>query len=161
MRRRIALILLLSLAISLFSCSEDTDFSHAELNIPLPDSFSRVEKENYDAAFTDGILVVTVSRLSFAMCYEDGIPDTMNSREFARFWTNRSEIDADLQVYGGVDFVEYKTGIDGYEYYYVSAFYRTQYAYFIVVFATASYNEDSLRSDILGYMSSVYFIYDK
>ena len=161
MRKLLSLVITFTLILSLFSCEEKEDFSHAELNIPLSESFFRVDKENYDAAFTDGALVITVTRLSFAMCFEDGIPDTMNSGEFARFWINRSNIDTEPKKYAGVDIAEYNAKVDGYDYYYLSAFYRTRYAYFVVVFATDSSSREYRRDEILRYASSVYFLYDK
>lgn len=158
LKRAFFLILCIASVISCVSCNEEPDFSHAEMTIPLPSSFERVDKENYDAAFTDGEVVITVLRLSFSAAFNDGIPETMNSKEFAEFWINRSGRDYEIKLHGGVDYAEYTEEAGGVEYYYVSAFYRTQHAYFVVVFATHGSLAEARGDDILSYMSSVYFV---
>lgn len=157
LKRIVFLLLILAGVLFLPACSEPADYSHAEMRISLPESFSRIEKENYDAAFSDGRIIVALLRLSFAAAYNDGIPETMNSNEFARFWMNRSGNDAAVQLYEGVDYAEYSEEVEGEEYYYVTAFYRSRYAFFVVVFAARADSEADFRSEIFEYMTSVSF----
>ena len=161
LKRTLFFLLCIVIICSSLSCTEEPDFSHAEMTLPLPDSFERIDKENYDAAFTDGEVVITVLRLSFSAAFNDGIPETMNSNEFAHFWINKSGKNYEIKLHGGVDYAEYTEDVNGEEYYYVSAFYRTQYAYFVVVFATHGSLADARRNDILSYMGSIYFVNPK
>lgn len=141
----------------LISCSED-GYGHAELVIPLPDTYEAFETESFDAAYTDGKSTAAILRISFEAAYKSGIPDSFMPDEFAAFYMN--EVDIDCQISDGGDFAycEYTVEQKGIEYSYLASFFRSKYAYFIVVFTTDSISYQNEKSAFLEYADGVAFL---
>ena len=156
MLKRMLSAFLVVLTLFLCSCEKET-FSHCEMTIPLDESFERIDLEGFDAAFSDGLLSVALTRISFDAAVNNGIPDTLSSNQFARFWLIECGRDVEPTLYGGVDCAEYTDVMGGISYTTVGAFYRSKYAYFIVVFTTESSTFDVYRESVYRYLSGVYF----
>ena len=157
-KKLLTLILSLALAVSLFGCNVSPKYSHAELVIPLPDSFSEIESEDFDAAYTDGDVAVAILRISFAAGIYEGIPETFDEEEFGRFWLQKCNRAASMERRDGVSCCEYFEFQDGIEYYYFAAFYRSMNAYFVLLFAAESGSEELYKADFLSYARGVYFL---
>ncbi len=154
MIKRISLWLVLSILASLLiSCSnKDQKYSYAELSLPLSADFYETEEENFDVAFTNGESVVAVIRLSFSAAIAEGIVETMTPTEFGKYWLKRCGRSADVK---NTDSTTYATYYDNNGYFYLEAFYRSEYAYFVVLFAADSDKEEALKPTFLNYASGV------
>ena len=155
-KRIISVILILVLLFSLFGCGEG-GYSHAELRIDLPEDFEEIENENFDKTYTDGTSVVAILRLSFVACYNEGIPETMTPSEFGEFWLEKCGRVAYIQSEGELSYATYYDGAGKDEHFYLEAFYRSHYAYFVVLFATNAERAETAEEEFLVYADSVYF----
>ena len=160
LKRVLALFLSVFVFLSVISCEKE-DFSHCEMTVPLTDKFERIYSESFDAAFSDGVLSVALLRISFEAAELDGIPISMSSEKFARFWLQNSGRYADVFLHNGVDCAEYKDTENGALYSTVSAFYRSKYAYFVLIFTVNEFDFESYRDSIYEYISGVYFTDEK
>ena len=156
-KRAISFILVFAL-LFLSSCSHAPRYSHAELAIDLPDSFYSMNTEDFDAAFTDGAVAVAVLRISFSVGMLDGIPETLDNAEFGRLWLKRCQRAVPVQSKDGIDFCEYYEFVDGKEYYYTDAFYRSMNAYFVVLFAVLAEDAEQYKAIMHSYAKKVYFL---
>lgn len=154
MRTFLALFLLIPLSLSLFSCGSE-DFSHCELHLPLTESYKRTESEGFDAVFTDGVYTVGILRISFDAGFNQGIPETMNAREFALLWQRNSGEDFPVHK----DFLTpyYSYFKDGY--FYTRGFYRSKYAYFTVLISAPEALYPEVQNGFLEILDGAIFKY--
>lgn len=150
------MILASLLTLSLVGCGED-EYSHAELHIGLPEDFETVENASFDKTYSDGRSAVAILRLSFVACYKEGIPETMTAAEFGELWLERCNRVAYIQKEGEVSYAVYYDGVGEDEQFYLEAFYRSHYAYFVVLFATNAERAEEAEEEFLIYADSVYF----
>ncbi|MBR5242002.1 MAG: hypothetical protein IKV20_02575, partial [Clostridia bacterium] len=91
MKKIISALLLCVLTFSLFSCSGDNDFTHAEYTITLPGEYYSTTSAGvagdfkYDLVMTNGEAYVGVSRLSFVVASQTGIDITLTPGDFAEY----------------------------------------------------------------------------
>ena len=157
-KRAFALLLTVVLSLSFISCKKDDKYSHCELVLPLTSDYSEVKNESFDATYSNGKSMVGILRISFAAGMNEGIPETMTTVEFRDFWLKKLNREAILRD-SGVSYCEYYDGEGNDEIYYLEAFYRSQYAYFVVLFATNIQNEESGRLEFTSYLDKIYFEY--
>ena len=145
--------------LSVVSCSDgDTAFSYCELRIGLDEDFYTVENENFDAVYSNGKYTVAILRISFVAAVSEGIPETMTPYEFGEFWIQKCAREANLIKDGSVYCEYYDYGEDSEDgYFYLESFYRSAYAYFVILFAVDSDLEQAGRADFLRYAESVNF----
>lgn len=152
------LALFLAVLISLFSssCGKDEIYSHCELIIGLSSDFDEVENKDFDVTYSNGKYMVAIVRISYVAGMLDGIPETLTPLEFGELWLTRCMRVATVMS-GNITYTEYYSGIGDEEHYYFEVFYRSKYAYFVVLFATLSKNETEGREDFIRYAESVRF----
>lgn len=156
-----ALLVVISVLFSMFSCSNEQAFEYCELGIVLTNDFDKYESNGaYDAAYADGELIVGMTRISFVESEEFGILTTHTPEKFARVY-------CDTYVAKGVEIFQHKDvpyysyvnkGADGYRYFYMLTFYRTPFSYFIITFITPEYKLDVQKEKIFEYIETVYIL---
>ena len=160
-RRTIFAILSILLIISVISsCSDYKTFDHCELYIRLPSDFEDVgASDNFDLLISNGDVSVGVSRISFTAAYNNGIPDTLTDKAFAEYFL--AQIGKELTVYtrDGVPYVSYTEEHGSRQYYCVATFYRSLYAYFLVLYSTDAHLGDEWRELFLEFATDVTFKY--
>lgn len=154
--KTVTLLLLLSLSISLVSCSEEKSFGHCEITLSLPDTFYEYDSEKtYDKAYTDGEMIVGILRISYSACVSEGIPTTMTPRKLADFYKDRALSGAEVgevTVDGDLVYYTYKLGGElGGGYTYLATFYFTPYAYFVITYIADDPRFPFLMQDMLAY----------
>ena len=150
-------MLILALFSALVSCGGgDAVFSYCELRIPLTEDFSEVKNENFDVTYSNGDYAVAILRVSFVAAVKEGIPETLSASEFGEVWLEKCERDANI-INGDIAYSEYYDDAGGAEYFYLEAFYRSPYAYFVVLFTTVSDLEEAGRVDFLKFANDVTF----
>ena len=157
MLKKIIALILATLSLFTFTSCGGPKYAHCELVLNLPDSFSERESDDYDAVFSDGEVFVGILRVSFAAGVTDGIPETMTATEFGELWNDRCSRFADVKNKGGVTFSEYYDYYGGVDGYYFEAFYRSEHAYFVVLFATQKSLEEIKYNEIFNYATGVSF----
>ena len=80
----------------------------------------------------------------------------MSDYEFGEFWLKSCKRKATLKD-GGFVYCDYKEKSDGVNYYYMTAFYRSMYAYFVVLFMTVEELRTAARKDFMEYAENLYF----
>ena len=152
--RLIALVMILSLA----SCNSDTVYSHCELVLPLEDEYVELESAVYDKVYTNETYVITVTRISFEAGMNEGIPETLSLPQFAEYYLKKCSREANI-IKGEIVYCEYYASEGGVEHFYFESFYRSPYAYFIVLFASDSSIEEEARNDFIEYAKNIKFVY--
>lgn len=155
-KKLLALFLAVLLLAFSVSCGKDGIYSHCELIIGLDGDFEEVENADFDVTYSNGKYMVAVVRISYVAGMLDGIPETMTTLEFGELWLQRCMRVATVMS-GEITYTEYYSGTGAEEHYYLEAFYRSKYAYFVVLFATLSKNEAAGREDFIRYAKSVRF----
>lgn len=154
-KRILSVILLLAIAVSLFSCSDESKFGHAELVISLTDDYYRTESEKgYDKVYTNGERIIAITRLSFDA---DGISEFMSPYEFGEFWLGKFERNTEIETSpSGVAYATYYDGYGDSEVFYLEAFIRAPYAYFVILGAAPVADRDGAMSYFLDVINNVY-----
>lgn len=159
-KRSVLLLVCIAIAISLLTSCSDGDgvFSYCEAELPLGEDFRTLSDENFDAVYSNGKYTVALLRISFVAAVNEGIAETMTPYEFGLFWIDRCQRDANV-ISDGVVYCEYYSfGESGEEeVFYLESFYRTAYAYFVILFAVPAEEEEAGRVDFLNYANSVHF----
>lgn len=144
----IAAVLLLSFV----SCRTVSGYSYCEMTIPLSADFRATENSDFDASWTNGDYAVAVLRLSFVAAYKEGIPETLTPLTFGAFWLERCEREANM-INGNVAYCEYYDSGN----FYLEAFYRSKYAYFVILFASSESRESEAHAAFLAFADGVRF----
>ncbi len=156
-KRVIHTLLTLAIILSLFSCEEEKKYGHCELQIPLSQDFYDIAMNNFDVSYTNGELICAILRISFDAAVIENIPETMSAYNFGIYYSMRCSRFVEMQKYEDVDYCTYYEGEGEDRYFYMEAFYRSQNAYFVVLFATPFENENAWHDEILKYFADVYF----
>ena len=159
MRRALILLLLFCLCLSLFSCGEN--YGYLELRLEMPRAYETAEAEgSFDRAYSDGRAVIGITRLSFEAAIDDGIIETYTPEAFAKYYKKRID-KSHLEVYerGEVPYIIYTEQKDGVSYFYQCSFYRTKYAYFVVVAVCREDLSEMYSEEFLDIASSAYIKY--
>lgn len=161
-KRAFTLLLVAVISLSLISCGDDEPMlSHAELRMPLDEGYSETESDVYDALYSNGRYMIALTRISFvAGMLGEGIPETLTDVEFAELYLEKCSRDAEIMT-DGVTYVEYSDVSGSDEFYYLEAFYRSRYAYFVILFVSDAALSKTARADFLDFAKSVYFTNDK
>ena len=157
MIRRLALLLLVTvLSLSVIGCAGDTTFTCLDLNLTLPDGYYEADAgQGANMLLTNKESTVTLRRLSVVDAEAEGISGSYSARQFAEFFLKNSSIDSKIASHGDVPYYSYYDTTGGVRLFCISAFYRTPYAYFIVIFATSAEKEADARGEFFDAMSSV------
>ena len=162
MKRFIAVILLLSMLFVLISCEKR--YEYCEFGLKLSDDYKESElKDTFDKAYTNGRVVIGINRMSFDACLENGVLPTHTPRKFASIYREsvaKTDEPGEVLIDGDVPYFTYKRISDGIEYLYVSTFYSSQYAYFVVTFISPNINQTHLITEFLKIANTMYFTYD-
>lgn len=150
--------LLLSLLFSFFACTAERVYSHCEMVLPLTEDFEVIENSDFDVAYSNGTAAVALLRISFSAAFIQGIPETFNTEEFGAFWLRQCSRTAEITRYRTIAHCTYEERSGGTDYYCLAAFYRTQYAYFVVICTVKSTLKDEWNPKFLDYISGVYFV---
>ena len=155
MRRLLSALLLITILLGIVSCAEEKRYGHCEVELPLPDSFESYDSGGtYDAAYSDGRMIVGIMRLSFAACVAEGISTAMSPSRFGEYYRKRALSDvavSDMLIHGDVPYYTYTIDNDGVKYLYLASFYFTPYAYVVVTYIVPESGYNSLREEILSY----------
>lgn len=152
-------LFLLSIICTLCSCQKSVRLQHCELGIVLPSEFEEYDSgDSFDASYSDGSLIVGMTRVSFVAAMDDGIPTTLTPLKFAEVYRGRvDKEDSEIKELGDVPYFTYTvTTDDGREYIYLPTFYCTPYAYFVIFFITFTENKAWNQKSILELTKSVY-----
>ena len=167
MRKRylIAIFLLFSLLFTFTSCkkkdegTKDITVQYCELGLVLSEGFESYDSGGaFDVAYYDGNAIVGMTRYSFVDCIEYGFLSTLDPEKFAEVHLQKTEKEG-VEIFkdGDVPYYSYTlTNSSGGEYFYLLAFYRTPYAYFVVTFITPAERSDEMKDVFLQYAKSAY-----
>ena len=159
LKRLLSLFLLISCICSFVSCGEDDTpktetFTSEELSITLSDSFYRVEDTSSNLLLTDGKMTVSFKRLSFIDAEAVGVSAAYTDVRFAEYFLENSGIDGSVYTYIDTPYYTYYT--DGEDRLFcLASFYRTPYAYFVLIFATSASREKTAREEIFDALKTV------
>lgn len=158
-KRIFTLFVAVIFTLSIVSCSSDeTKYTYCELTIDLPDDFYSVKNDDFDVVYSNGEYMTAILRISFQAAVMENIPETLTPYEFGEFWIEKCQRDATLIKENSVycEYFDYDEKNDN-EYFYHESFYRSAYAYFVILFAVDSELCDTGRVDFLKYSESVKF----
>ena len=139
------------------ACKKETVYGHCELVMNLESDFYEEKNDGFDVCYTNGKYVVGILRISFDAAYSEGISDALNARQFGAFWLTKCERNVEILRHEDIDYAEYFDVVSGTEYYYLSSFYRSPYAYFVVLFGTQRKDMTEGRVKFLNYSTDIYF----
>ena len=158
----IALVLTVALLLTLTSCSNARRVEYCELGIILTEDFITYDTDGaFSVAYSDGEVIVGISRYSFVDCIEVGLLSTYTPLKLANVYLEMLErtVDESVKVRGDIPYFTYTdTDENGVSYFYMPTFYRTPYAYFIITFITPKVRETEAREEFFGYMETVYLL---
>ncbi len=147
--KRLAVIFLAVVSLLLSSCAADESYyGHCELVLPLEGDYKKAEADGFDAVFTNGVYTVGIIRISFEAGFNQGIPETMSQSELAYFWQKKTDRTADVCTDKATPYYAYSE--DGH--FYANGFYRTPYAYFVVLMTAP----EEMYPDCLGDFTEIF-----
>lgn len=154
-KKIIAALLFLSLSFGLFSCGED--YSHCELTLSLTEDFERRETDEFDLMYSNGACACALLRISFAAAITQGIPDYLTAYEFGKTWLKICGRESTVITLPEVDYCEYYESQEKTDYYYLAAFYRSPYAYFVVLYCVDKSLESEWSGRFLKFAKTSFF----
>lgn len=158
-KRLISLLLLLSCLTGLVACGDEEEggfktFTSEELSITLSDSFYQAEDPTSNLLLTNGKMTVSFKRLSFIDAEASGVSAAYSDVRFANYFLQNSGIDSEVFMSGDTPYYTYYSEGET-RLFCLASFYRTPYAYFILIFATSADLERSARDEIFAALKTV------
>lgn len=158
--RHIALFLIIVLLFSLISC--DVNREYCEIGIVLSGEYKEYDADGtFDVAYSNGEMIVGILRFSTEACLEEGIPITMTPLKFADFYKNNIDSGDNATAtieHGDVPYFTYIKENGGIKYLYTPTFYKSYYAYFLIMFITPESLSSGYRVKIFDFVDTVYFM---
>lgn len=151
MKRLFLSLISLFLFLSLVSCT--ASYGHCELILALDNEYQEVKSSGFDKCYTNGIYAVGIVRISFEAGFNQGIAETMSASEFAEFWKTKTERDATVETDAVTPYYTYEA--DGY--FYLSGFYRSPLAYFVVLLSAPTGVSLEAREDFIKILDGAKF----
>ena len=158
-KRIISFFLIFSSLVMLSACRDKRGY--LELGLEIPDTYREKNTEDtFDAAYSDGVAVIGIIRLSFQAAIDDGIVETYSPEGFAKYYKNRIEkSECEIKFSGDAPYIVYEEG-EEIPYSYLTSFYRTRYAYFVVTFVTESVVFSDYEAEFIEIAGSAYLDYE-
>ena len=135
-------------------------YGHCEGKIDLPKSFSPQDTGGaYDVAYSDGVVLVGILRLSYAVMESEGVPSSMSPEAFADRYYRVVALEGisatETRDDGDVVYYTYELMADGGKAYtYMPTFYFTPYAYFVITYVVPSELFAEKQQTLLGYAAT-------
>ena len=166
MKKALSFILLICFLSCLFSCQEKMkNVSYCEFGLSLPSYLEVYDSGgSFDLALKSEDLVVGIVRLSFEAAIDDGIPSTLSPLKFASLYRDlieREDISTEPVQVGDVVYFTYTSDENGSELVYMPTFFKSFYAYFVVMFIGVSTDVESHVERCLEYGRTAYLEYPK
>ena len=177
--RRIFIFFAVAAALFSVSCGDTLAHKHCEIVLNLPKEYESANpKEPFviedsrgiptlllmssgasiDMALCDSQSVVALTRISNEAAYEEGISPVLTQLDFARFYMELSNIDSEVKLHSDIPYYTYTvTSNTGEEFKFLATFYRSPYAYFVVLYAAVADVFDGRLRSFLDYASDVGF----
>ncbi len=134
--------------LSFTSCDGTKSYTCADLTMTFPSAYKETDAgAEANMLLTDGKSTVSIKRLSVIDAENQGINSSYSDMQFAKFFLINSDIDGTISSYSGVPYYTYYDDAGGVRLFCLAAFYRSPYAYFIVIFATAADRESEARDE--------------
>lgn len=160
-KKTVAILLLFASLLSFLACSSGKAYTYCEIGIEIPRSYRRFDAEgDYDMAFKDGRSVIGIRRFSFEAVVEDGILSTHTAFKFAEIYRERLEgvSPSPMREHGYIPYFTYTRYSGGTSYTYMPAFFRTPYAYYMVVLVSENGINDGGRVKFLEILDTFYIL---
>ena len=156
LKRIISLFVLVGMAVSLIGCGGDVTFTCLDINITLSNGYFEADAgKSANMLLTNNESTVSIKRLSVVEAEEQGISGSYSAKQFAEFFLRNNELEGKVASHGDVPYYSYYDTSSSVRLFCISAFYRTPYAYFIIIFATSPDREAEAREEFFDAMSSV------
>lgn len=161
------------------SCQSTRAYQHCEiiLNLPkgyverdpkepliiedaggIPHAFLMSNAEKTDLLLSDSRSVVALTRISHDAAIKDGIVPVGSALDFAKLYRDLSGVEAEVYQHSEIPYYVYTLTSDkGVEFSFMATFYRTPFAYFVVLYVAASDVFSDIDEDFLSYASDVRF----
>ena len=158
----VSLLLVISVIFLSTSCVQYKKFEYCEMGIYLTKEFKEYDSEGaFNVAYSDGNVIVGITRISFVDSEQLGFLTTHSPRVFAEVYRDmmERELKGEVDMHNDVPFFTYTdVGSDGAIYFYMPTFYKTPYAYFVITFITPKLREDVGRVEFFEYIDTVYIL---
>ena len=158
-RRFICLLLVFLVLFSAVGCKKNKDERvWCDIAITLPEEYEEYEATgSFDLAFRSGRRVVGITRISFDAGINSGIAPTHTAYRFAEEYRDASGYeDREITEHGDVPYFTYTLeNAVGNEYVYMPTFYRTLYAYVIIMFVCPREEAEEAKEIFLSYADTV------
>ena len=158
-KRLLCIALVVILLFSAASCKRnDNERVYCDIAITLPEEYEDYETTStFDIAFKSGKKVVGITRISFDAGINSGIAPTHTADRFAEEYKDASGYsELEINKHGDVPYFTYTLeNVLGNEYTYMPTFYRTHYAYFVIMFLCPSESFGEEKAAFLSYTESV------
>ena len=155
MLKKIMTLALVALILtSATSCGKGKSFTYADLTLTFDKGFYEEESADYDLLVTNKEATAALTRLSFVDAIEQDTPITLSADEFAEYLLSISGKRYEVYNRGDYAYYTYYEEKDGGNIYCMATFYRTAYAYVVVIYATAASREADYREKFFKYADS-------
>lgn len=163
-KRLLCILLVFAILITLAGCEGERDYTYCELGFSLPRAYREFDASgDYDMAFRhrDGT-VIGIRRFSFDAIVNEGILPTHSPLSFAEIYRERIEVSdaSPIFEYGDIPYFTYTLSSAAGRYVYMPTFYRTPYAYVVIILVSKNELNDGGRVEFLEICESVYILPD-
>ena len=154
LKKIITAILIVTALMSAVSCGGKNSFTCADLTLTFDKGFYEQESGEYDLLVTNGQATAALTRLSFVDAMSQNISGAMSADAFAKYLLLKKGQTAEVFMRKEYAYCTYREKTEDGELYCMATFYRTAYAYVVVMYATAASYESQYREKFFEYADS-------
>lgn len=160
-KRILMLIVLFGIGFVLSGClaSQDKVFTIDDLQITLTDDFKETDQdEGFTAYFESNTIGVAIMKETFASLEVIDLNSESTIEEYIAAVQSAGNVSYEIQNKDNITYFTYESEIDGTNFYYMTAFYKGNDAFWIVNLFCEETNKSELENSLMNFAKSVKFI---
>ena len=154
LKKILCAVLLIATVITVTACEKPKSFTYADITLTFDKDFREEKSDDYDMLLTNGEVTAALTRLSFVDALNQNISAAMREEEFAKYLLLKSGKDMEVLRRGDYAYYTYREKTSSGELYCMATFYRTAYAYVVVLYATSVTLETKYSEKFFEYADS-------
>lgn len=160
-KKRMGAILLVMCCILLGGCFskavKQKDYTSHGFNIKMDEGMTEKDVMSTTATFMNNEAVVTALKEEFTLLETIGLSKDSKIEDYMEVIIENNKVDSEPKEKDGIHYIEYEKAVSGKNYYYVSAFYKSDDAFWLVNFACEKTNKKEYQETFLKWAKTVTF----
>ena len=156
MKKSIKIISIILVTFLIFGCGKSTKvFKEDDFKITLTSEFNKSELEGFTYYYESINALVTVLKEEKSSLEPFGINDSSSAEDYVKLVISANDKDSEYELRNDYAYFEYEATVDEEDFYYLTATYKSDDAFWILNFISTKEDKDKFKNEFLKWADSV------